>query len=148
MAINAFTLSVMFCSGIAAAAVVDFLRLTVLSLKSPFIRKTAVLLEVLVWAFLGCATFYLLLIINFGDWRAVEALAQIIGIYVYNLYLRGIIHFIGSLFYKLFIMPFLWIGHLFVVIIRRLLRFIFKILKVPRLLLKFFAKIFKKDDSK
>ncbi|MER2000014.1 MAG: spore cortex biosynthesis protein YabQ [Lysinibacillus sp.] len=145
MAINAYSLSVMFFSGIAAATIVDFIRLTALSLKSPYIRKTAALLEVLVWALLGCATFYLLLVVNYGDWRAVEALAQLLGIFVYNLYLRGIIHFIGSLAYKLFISPILWIGRLLIAIIHKLLKFIMKLLNVPYFI---FAKIFKKTDSK
>ena len=148
MSINLYSLFVMFCSGIAAATIVDFIRTMLAHLNVQAIRKLSAIIEIVVWTFLGCATFYLLMYLKHGDWRAIDAVAQIMGIYIYHSLLRGIIRFIGSIIYKIFVMPFVWIGHLLIAIVRKFVRAVIRILKIVKNLLRFTVKNRKKRISK
>lgn len=148
MSINLVSLFVLFCSGIAAATFVDFVRHVLLQLPSKFVHKMAVIIEIILWAILGCASFYLLLVVKYGDWRAVDALVQVFGILAYNFWLRGIIHFIGRILTKLFISPVLWIVHIIVVIVRKILRLFIILIKPIRKLTHKKSKFFKKRNLK
>jgi hypothetical protein len=148
MSIHFYSLFVMFCSGIAAATIVDFIRTMLAHLNVQAIRKLSAVIEIVVWAFLGCATFYLLMYLKDGDWRAVDAIAQITGIYVYHSFLRGIVRFIGSIMYKIFVLPILWIVHLFVSIVQKCVRIVIRILKIVKNLLGINVKDRKKRISK
>ena len=140
MEINVVSLLVMFCSGIAAATVVDFVRYIVRAARMPMIRKASSIIEIVVWAFLGCATFYLLLRIKAGDWRAVDALAQVFGIIAYSVVLRRPIRIIAKLLSTIFFSPFLWIGTLFVAVIRKFVKVFIRIIKRFKGMMKEIAK--------
>ena len=148
MSINAVSLTVMFCSGIAVATIIDLLRTIIAGLNIRAIRKFAAIIEVVAWALLGCATFYLLLIVKLGDWRAVDSLAQIAGIFCYHFVLAKIIRFIGAVFWKICSTPFIFIGHIFVGIIQKIINIFVKIIKLLRKSPLNITKSYKKRISK
>ena len=138
MSNNLASLIVMFCSGVAVGTAIDGLRFFTVKVRLPLLAKLANALEIILWAFLGCATFYLLLVVKHGDWRVVDSLAQIAGIFAYNFIFYKIIRFIGMILVNIFIRPFLFVGHLFVLLVRAFAKVIVKILKfIGRLMRRF-----------
>ena len=144
MSTNIVSLCVMFCSGVAVGAIIDCFRHIVRTINWTPLRKVAILLELFIWLLLGCATFYLLLIVKNGDWRVVDSIAQIAGIFAYNFVLYKVIRLMGTIFVNIFIMPFLVIGSFFFRVVRAILRFFIKIVKK---ILKLFQKIVKNDTK-
>ncbi|AWE05962.1 hypothetical protein DCE79_00390 [Lysinibacillus sp. 2017] len=132
---------VMFISGIAVGAVIDCTRYTVRQIPIQFLHRLATIIEWIVWAFLGICTFYFLFLIKGGQWRLVDPLAQIAGIIAYEFIFQKLIRFIGRLIVNILIKPFFYIGHLFVRIVRAIIRWIVKaIVLLNRPILKLFKK--------
>lgn len=88
MTINEQVVSIliMIISGLFVGAIVDSTRY-LLSTLSPgsFIRKIGYGVELVVWVLLGALTFYILFIVKGGEWRLVDPLSQILGIFYMNL---------------------------------------------------------------
>lgn len=140
MSTNLFSLIVMFCSGVAVCAVIDCFRYIIRTINWTPLRKIATPLELLIWTFLGCATFYLLLVVKNGDWRVIDSLAQIAGIFSYNFIFYKIIRLIGMVLVNIFITPIFVVGHFFA-------RIIYKIIKLFVKILKGIIKLFQKKEK-
>lgn len=138
---------VMFISGIIVGAVIDAIRGTFQLFN---IHRIIFILEWLVWIVLGALTFYLLFLVKGGDWRAVDPLAQIAGIAVYELLFQKIFRLIGRVLVNSILKPFYYIGHLFVFSVRRIIIILIKITKnllspIYRIFYKKMASIFRKS---
>lgn len=147
MTINEQVVSIliMTISGLFVGAVVDGTRF-LLSALSPkfFLRKMGYGVELIVWAILGALTFYILFIIKDGEWRLVDPLAQILGIFLYESIFQPYFRFIGRVFVLLFIKPIFLIINFVISIITGIIRLLFRILIF---LLKPFYKIYTKIEK-
>lgn len=108
MTINEQVVSIliMALSGLLVGAIVDCTRysLGALSQKS-ILRRMGYGVELIVWALLGALTFYILFTIKGGEWRLVDPLAQILGIFLYESVFQPYFRFIGRVFIFLIIKP-------------------------------------------
>nr|WP_052129912.1 spore cortex biosynthesis protein YabQ [Ureibacillus sinduriensis] len=97
---------IMALSGLLVGAIVDCTRysLGALSQKS-ILRRMGYGVELIVWALLGALTFYILFTIKGGEWRLVDPLAQILGIFLYESVFQPYFRFIGRVFIFLIIKP-------------------------------------------
>ncbi|RKQ14729.1 spore cortex biosynthesis protein YabQ [Lysinibacillus endophyticus] len=135
MTINEQVVSIliMIISGLFVGAIVDSTRY-LLSTLSPgsFIRKIGYGVELVVWVLLGALTFYILFIVKGGEWRLVDPLSQILGIFLYESVFQRYFRFIGRVFVLLTIRPILAI-----------IKFIYSvIIGTIRLLLRIIAILF------
>ena len=145
MSAQLVSMIVMFISGIAVGAVIDCTRTILNKIPLKIVRRFIVLLEWLVWLFLGISTFYLLFLIKGGQWRFVDPLAQIAGIVAYEFAFQKIARFLGRVFVNIFIKPFFYIGHLFVRIVRGIVRIVVGlIIMIGNPFYKFFKKYLSK----
>lgn len=157
MTINEQVVSIliMTMSGLFVGAVVDGTRY-LLSALSPkfFLRKMGYGVELIVWGILGALTYYILFLVKGGEWRLVDPLAQILGIFLYESIFQPYFRFVGRVFVLLFIKPiYLIIKFIFSIIsgIIRLFIRIFMFILMPfykiyikikrNVLQKFFTKI-------
>lgn len=136
MTINEQVVSIliMTISGLFIGATVDGTRY-LLSAISPkfFLRKMGYGVELIVWAILGALTFYILFIVKDGEWRLVDPLAQILGIFLYESLFQPFFRFVGRVFVLLFIKP-----------IYLIIKFIISIITgIIRLLIRIFIFLFK-----
>ncbi|SOC26369.1 spore cortex protein YabQ [Ureibacillus xyleni] len=110
MTINEQVVSIliMIISGLFVGAIVDSTRY-LLSTLSPgsFLRKIGYGVELIVWVLLGGLTFYILFIVKGGEWRLVDPLAQILGIFLYESVFQRYFRFVGRVFVLLTIRPIL-----------------------------------------
>lgn len=145
---------VMFISGVFVGAVIDFVRTMSTSyLNYTFIRRFVFLIECVVWLFLGVCTFYFLFLIKGGQWRFIDPLAQIAGIFSYEIIFQKIFRLIGRIFVNIIVKPFFFIGHMFVHFVRGILRFLIKFVKILatplyKIYKKFMPKNFQKGRQK
>jgi len=140
---------VMFISGVLVGAVIDGTRTILVAINIAFVRRLTFIIECLVWCFLGICTFYFLFLIKGGQWRVVDPLAQIAGIFMYELLFQKIFRLLGRILVNILVRPFFYIGHLFVRLVRGLLRFSIRFIKllvrpVYKLFMKFMPNIFSK----
>lgn len=124
MSAQLVSILVMFISGIAVGAVIDFIRINIYYIPLKNIRRVTWLFEGLVWLFLGMSTFYLLFLVKGGQWRFVDPLAQIAGIATYELVFQNSVRFIGRLLFNLFLRPILFIGYVFAKVIRSIIKLV------------------------
>lgn len=148
MSAQLVSILVMFISGIAVGAIIDFIRINIRFIPLKNLRRVTWLFEWLVWLFLGISTFYLLFLVKGGQWRFVDPLAQIAGIVSYELFFQRSIRFIGRILYNLFIRPILFIGHVFAKIIGSIIKlviafFIFISYPIINIYRKYLSKHFK-----
>lgn len=137
---------VMFLAGIMVGAVIDCLRHVTSSVpKKSILYKISPFIEIAFWAILGSITFYFLFLIKGGEWRAIDPIAQIAGIISYDLFFQPIIRFIGRIFVNIIIRPFLFVGHLVFLIIRKIIHIVVRIMKF---LLRPFSKIYKTSKKR
>ena len=125
---------IMTISGLFIGATVDGARY-LLSALSPkfFLRKMGYGVELIVWGILGALTYYILFIIKDGEWRLVDPLAQILGIFLYESIFQSYFRFVGRVFVLLFIKP-----------IYLIIKFIIStIVGIIRLLISIFIFLFK-----
>lgn len=113
---------VMFLCGIGIGIILDGFRIFWQNRRHWALYRVHRLLEMLLWALLGLATFYFLFLIKGGAWRYLDPIAQVIGIIMYDAWLKGVFRAVGRVVHFLFIRPSYFIGHLFVGIIRTLLK--------------------------
>lgn len=129
---------VMFMSGIAVGAVIDLVRVTLHTLG---IHRIAYIIEWLVWIILGICTFILLFLVKGGQWRAVDPIAQIAGIFAYELLFQNFFRLLGRILVNSIIKPFYFIGRLFVHIVRHIIIILIKIIKsLTKPIYRFFSK--------
>lgn len=101
---------IMLASGIFVGCVIDSTRAVWSSLpRRQWVRQCGVMLELIVWITLGFCTFYFLYVTKGGQWRAVDPLFQLAGIFLYDKLFRRFFRFIGRLFVLLFIRPIYWV---------------------------------------
>lgn len=148
MSVQLVSILVMFISGIAVGAIIDFIRINIQYIPLKNIRRVTWLFEWLVWLLLGISTFYLLFLVKGGQWRFVDPLAQIAGIATYELIFQKIARFLGRLLFNLLIRPILFIGHVIAQIIRSIIRLVVGIMififnPFYKVLKKYLLKIFK-----
>jgi len=142
MTVNEQFLSIviMTFSGVLVGAVVDATRIYISALSpKSFLRKFTVPLEILIWALLGAGTFYIIFLIKGGEWRLVDPLSQILGIFLYESFFQPFFRFLGRLLIILIINPIIAIIHFIINAIRTILVLIIRILVI---LLSSFYKIF------
>ena len=121
---------VMFLAGILVGTLIDFIRhMATLLPKKSFLYKISPYIELACWVLLGLLSFSFLFLIKGGEWRAIDPIAQIAGIISYDLFFQPIIRFIGRVLVNILIRPFLFIGHLLFLILRKVVRIIVRILK-------------------
>lgn len=152
MTVNEQFLSIviMTLSGILVGAVIDATRIYI-SAFSPksFLRKFSVLLEIFIWALLGVGTFYIIFLIKGGEWRLVDPLSQILGIFLYESFFQPFFRFIGRMFILLIINPILAIIGFIISVIKGIIKLFIRIIIVVlkpfyKLLLKLWKPIHRK----
>lgn len=135
-----FQLLVMITSGVAVGFIIDSVRLVVFSTpKRSRLRKWMMFVELLTWVALGCITYYLLFWLKNGVWRAYDPLAQILGIFLYQLFFQRILRFIARFLVNIIWKPIWFIVRLIIAIIRRILQII---IYIGALLVRPFVKIY------
>ena len=135
MTINEQVVSIliMALSGLLIGAIIDCTRfsLSALSQKS-ILKRMGYGVELIVWALLGALTFYILFTIKGGEWRLVDPLAQILGIFLYESVFQPYFRFVGRVFIFLIIKPIIaiikFIKYIIVSTIRLIIRIILIIL--------------------
>ncbi len=127
MSAQLVSMIVMFLAGVMVGAAIDCIRtlISYCSTKS-IIYKLSYIIEVTFWIILGGVTFYLLFLVKGGDWRAVDALAQILGIFAYDLLFQRILRFIGRCLVNIIFRPIFFVAHIFVVVIRNIVRMAYR----------------------
>ena len=140
---------VMFLSGLFIGATIDAFRFFWFYRKTTRLYKFHRFFEILLWIGFGVATFYLLFIIKGGVWRFLDPIAQFFGIFAYEKLMKRPFRAIGRLLHFLIIRPVVWVGLLFIGIIRFILKLIFNFIKflvnpIVKLFKKFLRKLLKK----
>lgn len=128
MTISAQLLSAlaMMASGVMVMAMVDGYRSVMSYLpRTQLLRQLARALEFLLWCLLGILTFYLLYVLKGGQWRAVDPLFQLVGIFLYSHLLHPIFRFFGRLFIVLIVRPIVLIFY----VIGRIVLFVWAIIR-------------------
>lgn len=113
----------MFCAGIIVGAVIDGVRIIFSHApKNSILYKLYHFVEIVFWLAMGALSFYFLFLIKGGGWRFLDALAQIIGIFAYDLFFQRIIRFMGRIFFNIIIKPLLFIVYFFIWVIKKIVR--------------------------
>ncbi|MGM9950762.1 MAG: spore cortex biosynthesis protein YabQ [Lysinibacillus sp.] len=121
---------VMFLAGIMVGAAIDCIRHTATLLpKKSVLYKISPFIELACWILLGLLSFYCLFLIKGGEWRAIDPIAQIAGIISYDLFFQRVARFIGRVLVNIFIRPFLFVGRLLFLILRKIVLIIIRILE-------------------
>ena len=84
-------------------------------------------------------TYYLLFWLKNGAWRAYDPLAQIVGIFLYQLFFQRILRFIARILVNIIWKPIWFMVRLIIVIIRRILQII---IYIGAILIRPFVKIY------
>ncbi len=137
---------IMTISGLFVGAIVDATRY-LLSALSPkfFLRKMGYGVELIVWVILGTLTYYILFLVKDGEWRLVDPLAQILGIFLYESIFQPYFRFAGRVFVLLFIKPIYLIINFIISTVAGIIRLI---LNIFLFLLRPFYKIYTKIKNK
>ncbi len=136
----------MMASGILVGAIIDCIRLifSALSPKS-LLKRFTIGIELIVWAILGALTFYIIYLLKGGEWRLVDPVAQISGIFLYESLFQPFFRFLGRIILAIIIRPIFIFFTLILTLIRRI---ILLILRIIMFLLTPFRKIFTKNFTK
>jgi hypothetical protein len=125
------SLLAMIISGVATGFLVESFRDIAYSLRPrASFRRYRFFLEIILWVGLGCASYLLLYYLRDGNWRIYDPLAQIVGIGFYELWFRSPLLVGRRVFMRLIIQPIWWVIHLFITVIRHIVRIIFKIIMI------------------
>lgn len=131
LSVQFLSLLAMIGTGIGAGAFMDLIGTGIdKSGKRSIIRKYAVLIEVIGWIVIGCASFYVLFIVRDGAWRMYDPFAQVSGLLLYASIFHRPFRFFGRLIHLLIIRPILFIILLVVRLIRVVIRLLVKLLRV------------------
>ena len=149
MSAQLVSILVMFISGIAVGAVIDCTRTVLNEIPSKIIGRFTYLVEWIIWILLGICTFYYLFLVKGGQWRVVDPLAQIAGIFAYEFIFQKIARFFGRVIVTILIKPIFFIGRLVVRIIRTIIHVLLKgiallVRPIYKLYKKYLAKSFQK----
>lgn len=122
---------IMALSGLLVGAIIDCVRFTLgaLSPKS-ILRRMGYGVELIVWAVLGGLTFYILFTIKGGEWRLVDPLAQILGIFLYESIFQPYFRFAGRVFILLVIKPIIAIIKFIFYVIRGIIGLVIRIVVI------------------
>ena len=131
LSVQFLSLLAMIGTGIIAGAFMDLIGTGVdKSGKGSILRKYSVVIEVVGWILVGCASFYVLFIVRDGAWRMYDPFAQVSGILLYASIFHRPFRFFGRLINLLIIRPILFVILLAVRIVRVIVRLIVKLLRV------------------
>lgn len=149
MSAQLVSILVMFISGIAVGAVIDCTRTLLNEVPSKIMGRFTYLVEWTIWVLLGICTFYFLFVVKGGQWRVVDPLAQIAGIFAYEFIFQRIARFLGRVIVTILIKPIFFIVHLLVQIISSIIRILLKgiallVRPIYKLYKKYLAKSFQK----
>ncbi|MED3662429.1 spore cortex biosynthesis protein YabQ [Ureibacillus sp. FSL K6-8385] len=126
-----FSIVIMAASGILIGAVIDATRICISALApKSLLRKISWILEIIVWALLGVASFYIIFIIKGGEWRLVDPLSQILGIFLYESIFQPFFRFLGRLFIMLIVRPIIAFINFVFKMIRGMIRLLVRIIKI------------------
>ncbi|MBO2536752.1 spore cortex biosynthesis protein YabQ [Rummeliibacillus suwonensis] len=139
------SIAALIASGVIGAACIDLVR-TFSHYAPPksLWRKGYIIFELSTWILLGIGTFLLLMIVRDGEWHFVDFLSQLAGFCLYQLCLQGIFRFIGRMIDRLVIQPIFFMWHLFMSLIRQIIRLIVAIFKIITFPIAFVVKKIKK----
>nr|WP_317945874.1 spore cortex biosynthesis protein YabQ [Sporosarcina saromensis] len=121
----------MIGTGIGAGAIMDLIGTGIDKVgKKSMIRKYSVLIEVIGWILIGCASFYVLFVVRDGAWRMYDPFAQVSGMLLYASIFHRPFRFFGRIVNMLIIRPIVFVILLVVRIIRALFRLVVRIVMV------------------
>lgn len=137
-------------SGVFVAAVIDCVRVTISAISpKSFVKRFTIGLELFIWALLGMLTFYILYITKGGEWRLVDPIAQISGIFLYESIFQRIFRFLGRIVVIIVFKPILILLNLSISVIGKILLIIIRIIMfILSPLRKIFTKPYSKFRSK
>ncbi|MEZ7173465.1 spore cortex biosynthesis protein YabQ [Sporosarcina sp. OR05] len=128
LSVQFLSLLAMIGTGIGAGAFMDLIGTGIDKVgKKSVIRKYSVLIEVIGWILIGCASFYVLFVVRDGAWRMYDPFAQVSGMLLYASIFHRPFRFFGRIVNMLIIRPIVFIILLVVRIIRALFRLVVRI---------------------
>lgn len=131
LSVQLLSLLAMIGTGIGAGAFMDLIGTGIDKVgKKSVIRKYSVLIEVIGWILIGCASFYVLFVVRDGAWRMYDPFAQVSGMLLYASIFHRPFRFFGRIVNMLIIRPIVFIILLVVRIIRALFRLVVRIVMV------------------
>lgn len=131
LSVQFLSLLAMIGTGIGAGAFMDLIGNGIdKSSKRSVIRKYSVVIEVIGWIIIGCASFYVLFIVRDGAWRMYDPFAQVSGLLLYATIFHRPFRFLGRVVHLLVIRPIVFVILLVVRIIRVIVRLVSKLLRV------------------
>lgn len=131
LSVQFLSLLAMIGTGIGAGAFMDLIGTGIDKVgKKSVIRKYSVLIEVIGWILIGCASFYVLFVVRDGAWRMYDPFAQVSGMLLYASIFHRPFRFFGRIVNMLIIRPIVFIILLVVRIIRALFRLVVRIVMV------------------
>ncbi|WP_225229978.1 spore cortex biosynthesis protein YabQ [Sporosarcina quadrami] len=131
LSVQFLSLLAMIGTGIVAGAFMDLIGNGIdKSRKRSVIRKYSVVLEVIGWIIIGCASFYVLFIVRDGAWRMYDPFAQVSGLLLYATIFHRPFRFLGRVVHLLVIRPIVFVILLAVRIIRVIVTMVIKLLRV------------------
>lgn len=132
------SIAIMLFSGMLIGATLDAYRLFWYKRKTFKLYPYHRLFEILLWILWAIITFWLLYKVKGGNWRYLDPIAQIAGIFFYDKKAKHVFRFIGRIIDRLILRPIQWIIMLFVMMISKIIKFILGILKF---IYKFFYRL-------
>lgn len=131
LSVQFLSLLAMIGTGIGAGAFMDLIGTGIDKVgKKSMIRRYAVLLEVIGWILIGCASFYVLFVVRDGAWRMYDPFAQVSGMLLYASIFHRPFRFFGRIVNMLILKPIVFVIFLVIRIIRTFFRLIVKIVMV------------------
>lgn len=123
------SLFVMFVSGLIVGSVIDFVRIQTEKLPYRYIKVIRFLCEIISWIALGFLSFYFLYVVKDGQWRAIDVIAQVLGIIMYDKFFYRVIRLLGRLFMNLIINPIIAMIRLIALILKKIVMLFIKLMK-------------------
>ena len=123
------SLFVMFVSGLIVGSVIDFVRIQTEKLPYRYIKVVRFVCEIISWIALGFLSFYFLYVVKDGQWRAIDVIAQVLGIIMYDKFFYRVIRLLGRLFMNLIINPIIAMIRLIALILKKIVMLFIKLMK-------------------
>jgi len=119
----------MFVSGLIVGSVIDFVRIQTEKLPYRYIKVVRFVCEIISWIALGFLSFYFLYVVKDGQWRAIDVIAQVLGIIMYDKFFYRVIRLLGRLFMNLIINPIIAMIRLIALILKKIVMLFIKLMK-------------------
>lgn len=151
LSVQFLSLLAMIGTGIVAAAFIDMIGTGIAATnKTSFIRRRAVIFEVLGWTLAGCWTFWVLFTVREGAWRIYDPFAQLSGILLYASFFHKPIRLLGKVILVLFLKPIWFVIYAIFSLVRQVIRLLVRIViffftPFIKIFRKLFGKRFKKE---